>query len=146
MTRLRSIGVMLLLVPILGCGKELGRVPFTKEGTGSTTVALKPGEVAFWTDIDIEWQGAATLDYEVELLQGGTKVASATCNPLGNLSVKTTWVETNIHDEHSRSGNGKLDCSVTLPSGGTTTVNATLAFGSKGKSVTLKKADLVIKQ
>ncbi len=143
--RARLVFISALLI-IMGCGKELGRVPFAKEGSGSTTVALKAGEVSFWTDIDLEYEGSAALDYEVELSQGGTKIATASCDPLARLSVKSMWAETNIGDKHTRNGSGKLDCTVSIPASGSTTVTVVLAFSSKPKSVTLRKADLVIKQ
>ncbi len=136
----------LALLALVACGKEVGRVPFSGEGSGSTTVTLKAGEVAFWTDIDIDYTGSASLQYTVELEQGGTKVASITCDPLAQLHTKTSWVETNIGDQHSRRGNGKMDCTATLPAGGPTTVNAKLAFGTKPKTITLKKADLALRQ
>ena len=107
---------------------------------------LSAGEVAFWTDINLEYEGDAALAYQVELDQGGAKVASATCNPLARLSVKESWIETNLGASHSRRGNGKLGCSVTLTAGGPTTVKATLAFSRKPALVTLRKADLVVKQ
>jgi hypothetical protein len=137
---------VLLLFVLAGCGKEVGRVPFSSDGDGTSTVTLKAGEVAFWTDIDIEYTGSAALVYTVELEQGGAKVASVTCDPLGPLPAKTSWVETNIGDAHSRRGNGKMRCSATVPSGGPTVVNAKLAWSTKPATVSLKKADLALRQ
>ncbi len=34
-------------------------------------------------------------------------VGTATCNPLGPINVKSTWVETNLGNKHTRSGNGE---------------------------------------
>lgn len=135
-----------LLVLASSCGKEAGRVPFTAEGAREATVMLKAGEVAFWTDLDVEYQGEAAIEYRVELLQAGTNVGSAVCNPLGHLPVKSGWVETNIGSSHSRRGNGKMECSAKVAAGGSTTVKATLAFKQKPQTITLKKADLVVKQ
>jgi hypothetical protein len=39
-----------------------------------------------------------------------------------------------------------MECSAKLAADGETMVKTTLAFGTKPKTVTLKKADLVIKQ
>ncbi len=140
------LAAVFALATLAGCGKEAGRVPLAGEGTGTSTMTLKAGDVDFWTDIDVSWEGNATLAYTIELEQGGKTVATATCNPLGRLSVKTRWTETNLGASHSRSGNGKMDCSVSLPSGGATTVKATLAWASKPATSSLKKADLVVKQ
>lgn len=129
-----------------GCGKEAGRVPFAAEGKADSTMTLSSGDVSFWTDLDIDHQGDAGLHYNVELLQGGAVVATTTCNPLGSMSVKTSWVETNLGDHHTRSGNGKMACSVKLPAGGATVVRAQLAFSKKPPTLTLKKADLAVRQ
>jgi len=136
---------MLGLLP-LGCGKETGRVPFVAEGAAENTMTLAAGDVHFWTDIDIEWEGNAALHYKIDLLQGGAVVASATCNPLARLSVRTGWVETNLGDRHSRRGNGKMDCTLNLTTAGATTVRAELAFSKKPATLTLKKADLAVRQ
>ena len=109
---------------LLSCGKELGRVPFTSVGMATATVPLAAGEVAFWTDIDLEYEGDASLAYQVELSQGGASVGSTTCDPLARLSVRESWSETNLGGSHSRHGTGKLGCSVTLAAGGPTTVKA----------------------
>ena len=140
----RSLFVALSsLVLLAGCGKEMGRVPFSAPGNGTASVTLQAGEVAFWTDIDADFQSDASLRYQIHLEQGGASVGSATCNPLGSVNVKTSWVETNLGSKHTRSGMGKMGCSVTLAKGGPTTVKATLG---PGKAVTFKKADLVLKQ
>lgn len=128
------------------CGKEAGRLPFSAPGTQNATMTLEAGDVSFWTDIDIEYEGAASLQYKVDLEQGGAVVASATCNPLGYMSVKTGWVETNLGSKHSRRGSGKMGCSATVPKAGPTDVRATLAFGTRPAKLKLGKADLVVKQ
>ncbi len=131
------------LALLAGCGTEMGRIPFSAPGTGTATVTLQAGEVAFWTDIDAEYHDDSSLPYTVQLEQGGAKVASATCNPLGRIHIKTVWVETNLGNKRSRSGMGKMGCSVSLAKGGPTTVNVTLG---PAKDITVKKADLVLKQ
>lgn len=127
------------------CGKELGRVLFTGEGSGAATLALAPGEVAFWTDIDIKYEGDAALTYHVDLLQGGSTVATADCEALGQMSMKVGWIETRFNTSQSRSGRGKMPCSAHLDKSGATVVRAQLGFTTR-PSVTLVKADLVVKQ
>jgi hypothetical protein len=144
--RATKILATLGLIALAGCGKEMGRVRFGSDGTSDATMTLKAGEVDFWTDIDVAYQGSASLTYAITLEQGGNSVATATCNPLGRIHVKSTWVETDLGSSHTRRGMGKMVCSADLPSGGSTTVKATLAWGSKPASATLKKADLVVKQ
>jgi hypothetical protein len=144
--QLRTLLVIAAAGLMAGCGKEAGRTPFAAEGEQTATMELKAGEVALWTDIDLEWEGDGNLSYKVELVQNGTTVASAMCNPLGNLPVKSSWVSTDIGSKHSRRGNGKMPCDTKLAVGGPTTVKSTLAWGRKPASVTMKKADLVVKQ
>ena len=138
--------VLGLCLAVLACGKEVGRIRLPAEGNGAAVVNLDAGEVSFWTDLDIQYEGDATLGYTIELFQNGTSAGKAECNPLGRLPAKTGWVETNIGSSHSRRGSGKMECSAKLVTAGETMVKTTLAFGKKPSTVTLKKADLVIKQ
>lgn len=145
--RAGGIAMMVLSLLVSGCcGKEAGRIAFASAGSSSSTMSLEAGDVSFWTDIDIDYEGPAALSYDVKLEQGGAVVATATCDPLGEMSVKTNWVETNIGSKHSRRGSGKMSCTASVPKGGSTNVNATLAFATMPAKVALKKADLVIKQ
>jgi hypothetical protein len=143
---LRSSLVVALFV-LVGCGTEVGRVPFTAEGAGEAQATLKAeSEVRFWTDLDIEYQGDAALSYQIELLQDGAVVAAATCDPLGKIDVKVKWIETSLNDSHSRSGSGRMACSAKVPKTGPTTVKARLSFGSPPAKLSLRRADLVLKQ
>lgn len=142
---MRKVLVVLALFAT-GCGKETARVPFTSEGIQSTTANLSAGEVAFWTDIDLEHKGEAALTYDVELVQNGKTVATTTCDPLARPSVRTGWVETHLDDSHSRRGSGKMACEAKLPSGGPTKINVKLLFSRRPEEMTLRKADLVLKQ
>lgn len=131
---------------LMGCGKEVGRVPFTGEGTKAVTMPLQAGDVAFWTDIDVKYEGDAELRYRVDLLQGGSGVATAECQALGPITMKVLWVETQFGASRSRSGNGRMTCSAQLARSGPTVVQTTLDFTTRPISVTLNKADLVVKQ
>jgi hypothetical protein len=134
---------LFLIALLSGCGKEVGRVPFTESGSGDEKMQLDAKEVAFWSDMDLEWEGDASGRYEIELLKKGDKVGSASCNLLAAPKVKMSWVETNIGGKHSRRGRGKLDCSVDLSSAGEYEVRVKLKASS---NITLRKADLVVKQ
>jgi hypothetical protein len=144
-TRVATVALLLTLV-LVGCGKERGRVPFSGTGTGEKEMVLEAGEVDFWTDIDVEYEGDAVLAYRVQLLQGGNAVASTSCHPLVRLRVRVGWVETNFGSAHSRSGSGRMACSVELATGGPTRVKATLEFSREPAKLRLTKADLVVKQ
>lgn len=133
-------------VAVTACGKEAGRIRLPAEGSGAVVVNLQAGDVAFWTDLDITYEGDATLAYTIDLFQKGSSVGKATCNPLGRLPAKINWVETNLGSSHSRRGSGEMECSAKLVAAGETMVKTTLAFGKKPQTVTLRKADLVVKQ
>jgi hypothetical protein len=133
-----------LLLP--GCAKEVGRVPFAGEGSSGTFATLEAGQVDFWTDVNIEYDGSAELDYRVALYQGGKPVATAVCNPLDQLRTKLLWLESDRGSTHSRSGKARMSCSATLPKAGPTRVDATLAFGTAPTRAVIAKADLVVKQ
>ena len=135
-----------LVALVAGCGKEAGRVPFAGEGTKATTLQLGAGDVAFWTDLDLKYEGPAALVYRVELQQGGASVATAVCDPLANLNLKLGWVETQLGGSHSVSGSGKMSCSANLAKAGLTTIQTTLEFTTRPATLTLTKADLVVKQ
>lgn len=135
------------LLSLAGCGRAVGRVPFAAEGSATGTATLAAGDVAFWADLDIEYEGDTSLSYAIELEQGGKVVATATCNPLGRMTAKVGWIETNLGGAHSRSGQGKMTCSATVPAAGPTDVKVTLAFGGdQPKGLKLARADLVLKQ
>ena len=52
----------LLTVVLVGCGSEVGRIPFTDTGTGKTEAMIDEGkEVEFWTHLDLEEEGTDTL-------------------------------------------------------------------------------------
>jgi hypothetical protein len=138
-----SVGCLLLTT---ACGKEAGRVPFAAEDTKSVALQLEAGDVAFWTDLDVKYDGAADLAYTIELEQAGAAVGNAVCNPLGQLNVKLGWVETNFNGARSASGSGKMACGLSLAKGGVTNVRATLAVVTRPATFTLSKADLIIKQ
>jgi hypothetical protein len=143
---MRLATVLLGAALAAGCGKEVGRVSLSSAHEGESKIDLKAGEVAFWTDIDIEWEGNVTARYEIDLEQNGSKVATTTCNPLGPLKVKLGWVETHLSGRHSRRGRGKMDCAVQLEKGGPTVVHTKLSLSSQPASLKLAKADLVLKQ
>ena len=135
-----------LALAVASCGKEVGRVPLSEAGFGIASLQLKAGDVAFWTDLDIKHSGEAVLEYRIELWQNGASVATAVCDPLGQMSVKIGWTEVSIGSSHSRTGEGKMSCRANLAQGGTTEVRAALVVKLRPATMALNKADLVIKQ
>jgi hypothetical protein len=140
------MALALAALALLGCDRQVGTVPFTSEDSKSTTLPLAAGNVAFWTDLDVAYEGSATLSYQIELAQGGRTVATTRCDPLGKLSVQLGWVDIQRNALRSASGHGKMSCAATLAKAGPTVVRATLAFGVRPLTATINRADLVVKQ
>ncbi len=131
---------------LAGCGKEVARVPFSSVGSSSAATTLAAGEVAFWTDLDVAYDGTATLDYDIALVQGGLPVAKAACAALGPKSISVGWFDFQRGSGHLQRGKGKMLCSATLPKAGPTTVEAALAFGTRPTRAAITRADLVLRQ
>lgn len=143
---IRRGALLLFFLALTACGREVGRVRLPAEGSGAVELTLDAGEISFWTDLSVEYEGEASLEYRIDVFQNGSSVGNAVCNPLGRLSVKSGWVETNVGSSHTRRGLGNMSCDLKLPSAGPTLIKTTLAFGKKPPTTLLRKADLVIKQ
>lgn len=133
------------LSSLAGCGREVGRLPFSAEGKEAATMSLQAGEVAFWTDVDLKYEGAAEATYSIELEQAGSSVGKVQCDPL-TPDVKLRWMETRFADSRSLSGWGRMRCEARIAKPGPTTVRATLAFTTVPHTLSFRKADLVLKQ
>ncbi len=146
--RVVSLALALALsgLALVGCGKEVGRLPFSREATQSATVPLVAGRVDFWTDLSVSYEGPAALTYQIELEQGGNSVASVACEALGRHDRKLGWVEAGFGASRTLRGRGRMICSAQLPKSGLTEVRAKLAFTTTPRVATLERADLVIKQ
>ncbi|HET7544919.1 MAG TPA: hypothetical protein VFK05_33870 [Polyangiaceae bacterium] len=121
-------------------------MPFSGEGTKSTTLPLAAGRVTFWTDLDLAYEGPATLGYRIELSQAGRTVATANCDSLDHFALKLGWLDIEHGASHSSRGRARMQCAASLATGGPTLVKATLAFGVRPLSATFKQADLLLKQ
>jgi hypothetical protein len=139
-------GLVLLLGLLIGCGKEIARIPMTGEAEGDASVTASAGQkLALWTQLDAEYDGAWSPSYAVELRDAsGKAVASATCDPLTPTTrIKSVQVHVGAH--HTISYSGKMQCELTAPSAGTFTVHAKLAYGAKPATLTVKDISLVVK-
>jgi hypothetical protein len=146
LVRVRVLGASVLLscFALAGCGKEVGRIPLTGDGSGTTSVAVGSKGLALWTDLDIAYTGNLGATYEVEMLQSGKVVGTASCNPF-DVSTKIKSVETSINGKHTMRYGGKMRCSADVPAGATE-VKATLTIAPKPAVLTITKMDLVLKE
>lgn len=139
-------GFLLLFALVSGCGKELARIPMTGEGEGDTTVTASSGQkLSLWTSLDIEWDGSFAARYAVELRDSsGKAVASATCDPL-DVSVRTSAFRSYVGTHHTDRYQGKMQCELVAPAGGSFTVHAKLTYSTKPSTLTVKDISLVVK-
>ncbi|HEX4516549.1 MAG TPA: hypothetical protein VGH87_27560 [Polyangiaceae bacterium] len=139
------VGIIALAL-LCGCGKELARIPLAGEGEGDATVTASSGQkLALWTSLDIDWDGAFAARYAVELRDAtGKAVASATCDPL-DVSVRTMAYRSYVGTHHTDRYQGKMQCEIVAPTGGTFKVHAKLTYSSKPSALTVKDISLVVK-
>ena len=147
MKKLGVIGAFIVIgvLALPGCGKEVGRIPLHGEGQGATVVNVTAGKkLALWTSLDVKYTGTLVAKYEVELEQNGTS-AKAECNPL-DVNVKTNSVETHINDQHRISWQGKMHCEVTPATSGPATVRTKFVVVQRPTPLTFVDNSLVIKE
>ena len=127
----------------VSCGAVIGQVPFADEGTGEAVINAEAGEVRFWTDFSARFPGFMEARYDVELLQDGTVVAVATCDPFHYVpKVCYATVKTfERRDLHCR-----MTCSAVVPRAGPITVRARFSIRGRPRNLQLARAHLVVRQ
>lgn len=142
----------LLLLP--GCeaitGEELARMQIdslsTEEHMVMREVALplkKGGEIAFWSDMDLEYDGEVELRMRVRVLKDGTDLELLEIDPLAmNVTVGETRTSMGGHTDWSFTGRNHVWM---VPEDGTYVFKAILT-ASENPSLIINKAGLVLKQ
>ena len=131
---------------LVGCGKEVGRIPLRAEGQGEASVQATAGkELALWTALDVKMKGDIVARYDVELVQDGAVVAKAQCDPF-DVNVKTGSKEITMGDDRSVSWSGKMRCGLTPAKTGPAIVRAKLSIPQRPATLTVKDMSLVIKE
>jgi hypothetical protein len=143
----RGLAVAFATMPLLAaCGREVGRVPLHGEGKAEATMPVTQGKpLAVWTSLDVKYTGSFGALYDVELVQEGSTVSKAQCDPF-DVNVKTSSKVVNIGDQHSMSYNGKMKCELTPSRTGAATVKATLKYTQRPAALTVNDASLVLKE
>jgi hypothetical protein len=132
-----------LLLALAGCGTTVGVIPFSGTGRGETVVNLDAGaKVRFWTDFEAQYAGPVLASYDVQLLQGGVPVATATCDPIDFGAGRVCVNSVNVGGRHSY--RCRMSCQARVPRSAPTQVRAT--FSIAGGPVRLVRADLDIRQ
>jgi len=141
-----TLPTLLAGLVLVGCGKEIGRIPLHDEGQGETVIQATAGKkLALWTALDVKYSGNFAARYDVELLQDGAVVGKVLCDPL-DVNVKTSSVEKNIGNDHSISWNGKMKCELTPAKTGPATVRAKLSIAPRPPGLSIKDISLAIRE
>jgi hypothetical protein len=143
----RLVGVAAMALGLLGCGKEIGRLPMIKEESVErklTVHASKP--IVVWVALDWQYTEPLEARYDIELVQNASVVAKAQCNPL-DVSVKTNSREVTIGSSRNVKYTGKMkECELKPAQDGEATVKARLVFPKKTGSPVIRDASLVLKE
>ena len=142
----RSASILTLAFVLVSCGKEIGRIPMSSAGAAETKITVKSGEhLALWTSLDLSYTGTLEARYEVDLVEGGTTVSQAKCDPL-DISTKIGSKEIEIGSHYSTSYSGKMRCEIVATKDGEATVRARLIFAESPADLAIKDMSLVIKR
>jgi hypothetical protein len=142
--RLAVLSIVAALVLISACGTEVGRVPCSGSGETSGTVKLESAQpVAFWTQLDANWEGDGSVMYKLEIREGEEVHHAGYCDALA-VHTKINSKITNLGGKHTRSYQGKMQCDAfTPPAAGSYDVHYELVT-SEGMNI--DACDLVLKQ
>lgn len=136
--------LLVLALLTIGCrGEEVARVKLSAKGD-SGDASWKGGKVKVWADYQGEWKGGQKnpgLEYAVEVKEGSTSVATATCKT-STCSSSVCSSTTQINDEVKGNCECLMDCTIDVPEGKDYTVSAKLT-DAKGD---FKNASLVLRK
>lgn len=144
----------LLLIFLIGCsaitGEEVARLPINEVSTENNLIVKevslnlkKDEEIAFWSDIDVEYEGEASLRFRVEVLKNGEDFGGFEIDPTDK-SITLGEVRTTIMDKTDWSFSGK-NSELKIEEDGKYTFKAILV-SSDNPSLKIEKAELVIKK
>lgn len=146
--------LLMLLISLVGCsaitGEEVARLPINEVSTENNLIVKevsldlkKDEEIAFWSDIDVEYEGEASLRFRVEVLKNGEDFGGFEIDPTDK-SMTLGEVRTTIMGKTDWSFSGK-NSEVKIEEDAKYTFKAILV-SSDNPSLKIEKAELVIKK
>lgn len=148
--------IITIIAPLLllGCsgltGEEIARLEINKLSTQGNFIAkeatleLKQGdELSFWSDIDIAYEGDATLKFKVKIFKNKTIVSEFEIDPTKK-NITIGEVKTAVMGKTKWSFTGK-NHEFVIEEDGTYSITSILV-ASKNPSLKVDKAELVIKK
>ncbi len=154
MKKINVILITSVVIILAACSalssKEIGRISFTKPLDDlkpewkKIELSLKQGEILrFWTDMDLEYDGAVDMAYSIKLVKGTDTLVVTDLNPFEK-NITMGEVKTTVMGKTKWSFSGQMH-TLDIKEGGTYTLMA--AFSSSlNTSLKLNKADLVLKK
>jgi hypothetical protein len=112
--------------------------PYEKEVTIDNTK-----KVEFWTDLDVSYQGNASLIYEIEIKDGTKTIGELNCDAF-DVNLKMFATETAVNDRHNVNYQGKLHGFFMLRNSRIVLIRVIPVIN--GNYTALRKFDLIIKQ
>ena len=144
-TELRRAGLVVALLGLLtSCGSTLGSIPFRDEGAGEVLVQAESGELRFWTELDATYAGELGSAYAIELVQDGSVVGRATCDPLQIRKPRACSERVQAGQTHTV--HCRMACYAHVPKTGPTLIRARYSIRQRPESFQLQQANLVVKQ
>jgi len=145
--------IIILSMLLVSCsaitGEEVARLAINKVSTKGNfidkeaTLDLKKGdEIAFWSDIDIEYEGNVNVRFRVKVYKNGTKTSELEIDPTKK-NITIGEVKTNIANKTKWSFTGK-NSELKIEEDATYTIKSILV-ASKNPSLKINQAELVIK-
>lgn len=153
---MKKIWTFVLLAPIIiGCGtlseKEIGRLSINEVSTSEenyiereVSISLaKDDEIAFWSEIDIEYERDLELRFRVELLLDDVHYGDVDINPMDK-KVTIGEIKTTLGSKTKWSFEGR-NRAIRMEKGGKWTFKGFL-ISSESPSLIVNKAELIIKK
>lgn len=142
--KMKILFILVCLVGMIGCGKEIIRFQFQELKPISKSIEIDNSkELSFWTDLEIEYVGNLYFLYKIKIQEGNQLLEEIACSPL-NVSVQLKFLRTSFNDKTYLRYEGKMRCVTTKPFPKIIQVEATPEI--QGNVNLLKKYDLVLKQ
>lgn len=143
------------MILLIGCealtGKEIARLPVNQISLDTThlfikeaTLDLKNGDkINIWSDMDIEYDGDASLRFKIEIQKNGHNLGVLTIDPMKK-NITLGEIKTTLNNKTNWSFSGK-NSEFNIDGDGTYKFRAIL-ISSGNPTLKIKKAEVVFKK
>ena len=147
----RIVGLVGVITAVTSCATTLGSVRFDQPGRNEILLDLEPDStLRFYSDLDLRFDKdeahATRMYFLVELEQHGEIVARTTCFPLGGERGLKRCDARMLRPDRIRLNCLMQGCELRVANGGPTLVRASLVISRQPSSMSIQRADLIVKQ